>query len=147
VTRPTQEALVQAQHQLSVLACDTATEDAFNDLAAMIALLIWAGPALDQAHREASWPAGGERHPQLGGGTIGGHTIGRHGLNRPVEERLDWGAENGKGQRGGPWQPPVEPNDRVYQDLRRMREAWHRQLGSWRDRWTDEAKSKAGWPK
>jgi hypothetical protein len=136
LTRPTQEALVQAQHQLSVLACDTATEDAFNDLAAMIALLVWVDLALEQARRESAAGPG-----------VQVNTIGRHGLNRPTEDRIAWGAEHGNGQRGGPLQPPVEPNDRVYQDLRSMREHWHRQLGSWRDRWADEAKSKAGWPK
>lgn len=146
MTRPTREGLAHAQDCLEELACNPRLEDAFHDLAAMMDMLCWIDPALEEARRESAMGPGAERSP-LGGGMARQHTIGRHGLGRPTEDRLTWGAENGTRQRGGPLQPPVEPADQVFQDLRKLRESWHRQLGSWRGQWESEAHSKAGWPR
>jgi hypothetical protein len=123
VIRPTIEGLGKATDDLEELAwnCTAKNENGFHHIAELLHLLVSIDGEVRQHRKDAGWGPGGERSPE-GGGTVGSHTIGRHGLNRPVEERLEWGTEDpqSRHQRGGELQPPVEPNDRAYQEFRKL---------------------------
>ena len=125
--RPTVEDLAHAAEALESLAwrCTAKNENGFHQIAELLHILLWIDTEAERHRKEAGWGQGGERSPE-GGGTVGTQTIGRHGLNRPVEERLEWGSEEGRGQRGGDLQLPVEPRDLAYRDHRRLQ----RDLGS-----------------
>jgi hypothetical protein len=132
--RPTREGVAHTTDLVWWLADHD--QDAYHDLASLIDLLTWIGGETDHARDASVYGAGG--------GEV--HTIGRVGLGRPTEARLDFGADAGHGQRGGPGQPPVEPADRLYRDLRKLRSRWGRQLGSMVLRWQDGAEQAANWP-
>jgi hypothetical protein len=148
VTRPTIEGLGHATDCLEGLAwrCTANNDNGYHRLADLLDLLAWLDTGIEDARKAAAWSPGGERSP-LGGGTIGSHTIGRHGLNRPVEGRLEWGTEEGRHQRGGPAQPPVEPNDRVYHDLRKLQRDALSTLTSLLAQWQHKAGEAGGWPR
>jgi len=138
--RPTQESLAHAAgllEELAWTATDRRGQELFANVCDLLDLLVWVNGELDAARQAAGW----------GHGTDSTHTIGRHGLNRPVEGRLDFGAEDGRNQRGGPMQPPVEPSDPVYKRLRQLRTDWHRHLASVIGQWRHDGEQAANWPK
>jgi hypothetical protein len=137
VTRPTVEGLGHATDCLEQLAWRTTAQRAtgYPQAADLLDLLVFLDAEL-QHHRDSS---------SYGPGTDA-HTIGRHGLNRPTEGRLDWGTENGKGQRGGVGQPPVEPNDQTYRDLRKLQRDMIQDLVSKLAQYQHRANEIAGWP-
>jgi hypothetical protein len=132
--RPTVEDVQHTQHLVYVLA--DRDQDLYELIAFMVDALVWVITEADLAHRAVGHPPGTDAH-----------TIGRHGLHRPTEDRLEWGTETGRGQRGGPAQPVVEPADRLYRNLRDLYRTWQRRLdGLARDMRAD-AEDKAHWPR
>lgn len=137
MTRPTVEGLGHATDCLEHLAWrwHQHNDNGYHQVAGILDLLVYLDSELE-IHR---------RNSVLGPG-VDAHTIGRHRLNRPVESRLDWGTEEGRKQRGGPAQPPVEPSDAVYKALRKLQHEVVRTLTSFEAQWQHEAGVEGGWP-
>lgn len=148
MTRPTVEGLAHATDCLEQLAwnCTTKNENGFHQIAELLDIALWLDTEAEHHRMNAAYGPGSEQSPE-GGGTIASHTIDRHGLNRPTEERLEWGAEEGRGQRGGPMQPPVEPRDLAYRDLRRLQRDLVSTLTSVAASSRHKADEKGGYPR
>jgi hypothetical protein len=125
--------------------CTDKNPNGFHQMAGLLDLLLWVDEELEQHRKASAYGPGGEASP-LGGGTISHNTIGRHGLNRPTEARLDFGTEEGRSQRGGEGQPPVEPNDKTYRDLRQFQRDIVSTLTSLRAQYEDKGYKLGGWP-
>ena len=136
--RPTVEGLGHATDCLQGLAwrCNANNDNGYHRVADLLGLLVWLDTELEHNGREAAYPPGTDAH-----------TIGRHGLNRPVEGRLDWGTEQGRTQRGGENQPPVEPNDPVYRRLRKLQRDINAALTGQLAHWHYQAEEDGGYPK
>jgi hypothetical protein len=157
MARPTREHLNHTLGCVEQLFYDFPDEEAaWTTLYYLADFLLWVNVEIAAARQATGWGQGSQRSP-LGGGGIATHTIGRHGLNRPVEDRLDWGTDPAEDydelgekayrrQRGGEEQPPVEPADRLYQNLKRIRRNWYRDLGGKVRGMRNDAISAANWP-
>lgn len=144
MTRPTRDQLANAQGHLEELATrhhSRNNPNGFPDLATLLDLLVWLDTELEHAKHAAVYGPGGERSPE-GGGTIGHHTIGGQGLNRPVEQRLDWGTEDPTKR------PRLRPEfaDPLVRDLQKLRAGWHTELAQLVDRWAQRSHEAANWP-
>jgi hypothetical protein len=155
MARPTSEHLHHTLGCVEQLFYDFPDEEAaWTTVYYLADFLLWVNTELKAARDAAGFGQGAERSP-LGGGTIGAHTIGRHGLNRPTEERIDFGTDdedeaNGAKprRRGNPDAdlPDVELADRTYQNLKRIRRNWYRDLGGKVRGMRNDAISAANWP-
>jgi hypothetical protein len=132
--RPTREE-VHATAELVWTLADT-DQDTYYTIAFLVDAMVWVKQEADLAHKAAGYGRGTDAQ-----------IIGRHGLGRPVEDRLDLGEETGRKQRGGVMQPPVEPSDLLYKNLRALYRKWTAHLdGLYRDMY-DDARDKAHWPR
>jgi hypothetical protein len=146
VTRPTVEEVQHTQDLIYLLA--DRDEETYRSVAFLIDAMVWVHGEAELARKAAGWGPGTDTH----------HTIGRHGLGRPTEDRLEWGGDPAtdpppppgrkpQRPRGGEMQPPVEPADRLYKQLRKAYLEWRRRLVGLHLDVRDELQKHFYWPK
>jgi hypothetical protein len=128
MARPTIEHVGNAQDLLYVLA--DKDSPMYYLVASLIDVLVWVDHEVRAARDAASYGPGSDAH-----------TIGRHGLNRPTEDRLDFGtdvedeATGARPRRRGRTPErtdllPVEVDDWFYKRFKRMRREWYGRLAA-----------------